>query len=297
MTTTADTARKSIILFILFTAVFCLLSADYADARRMGGGRSFGSRKSFSKPAQKPAPSRETQDARQSTTQQTNKPRGFGGMLGGLLMGSLLGGLLFGGGLGGGNFLDLLLIGGGLFLLLRMLRSRRPATSGAGAYNTGAGPPLGRSAAGPSEAGGWGNLQAPPPPPDAAPQGVSVPADFDADEFLEGAKMAYTRLQESWDRRDLDDLATFVEPEVYQELANQAAEDPDPGKTEILMLEARLLEVKEQDGQTMATVYYDALLREDAEAGAPEQVREVWHFQRSSAGEKWKLAGIQQLED
>jgi predicted lipid-binding transport protein (Tim44 family) len=50
-------------------------------------------------------------------------------MLGGLLMGSLIGSMLFGGGQasGGPGLLDLLLIGGGLFLVLRFVRARHMA--------------------------------------------------------------------------------------------------------------------------------------------------------------------------
>ncbi|MCK7503809.1 MAG: hypothetical protein MZV70_06640 [Desulfobacterales bacterium] len=53
----------------------------------------------------------------------------WGGMLGGMLMGGLIGSLLFGGGhaWGGPGLIDIALIGGGLFLLFRFLRSRREA--------------------------------------------------------------------------------------------------------------------------------------------------------------------------
>ena len=49
-------------------------------------------------------------------------------MLGGLLAGSLLGSLLFGGGFNGGGFLDIILIGGLLFLAFKFFSRRRAAT-------------------------------------------------------------------------------------------------------------------------------------------------------------------------
>ena len=56
------------------------------------------------------------------------------------------------------------------------------------------------------------------------PRASAVPADFNQEEFLRGAKMAYTRLQESWDRRDLDDIAQFATPAVLTELRAKYAE-------------------------------------------------------------------------
>jgi predicted lipid-binding transport protein (Tim44 family) len=52
----------------------------------------------------------------------------LGGLLGGMLMGGLIGSLLFGGGFHGPTLIDLLLIGGGLFLLFRFLRSLQPSS-------------------------------------------------------------------------------------------------------------------------------------------------------------------------
>ena len=95
----------------LFTAI-ALSIPDSADAARMGGGRSFGSRPSMSRPAQQPA-------QRSATAGQTQAPGrngmmgGMGGLFGGLLAGTLLGSMLSGSGLGGGGggFLDLILLG------------------------------------------------------------------------------------------------------------------------------------------------------------------------------------------
>jgi predicted lipid-binding transport protein (Tim44 family) len=260
---------------------------DFADARRLGGGGSFGSRPSYSKSYQKPsAPaSSPTQQAAPGASPMGGRGM-FGGMLGGMLMGGLLGSLFFGGGFSGISFIDILLIGGGLFLLMRFLRSRQPATQTAG---------------GPSQAhdlnrDAWSNLRA------AQHQTASVtpdyPAGFDAKDFLQGAKAAYTRLQAAWDARDLDDLKQFTSADVFAEIENQAASDPNPGRTEILLLEASLLEVKTLGNQTIATVLFDTMLREDSASAPAEQVREAWHFSRyeTGGGSHWVVEGIQQLE-
>ena len=68
--------------------------------------------------------------------------------------------------------------------------------------------------------------------------------------------------------------------------------------TDILKLDAELLEVREIGSELEAMVLFDAIIREDVNAQA-EQVREVWHFVKPkiSIQSKWLLDGIQQLED
>ena len=130
----------------------------------------------------------------------------------------------------------------------------------------------------------------------AAPR---IPPGFDQDEFMKGARAAYTRLQDSWNKRDMEDIRQFTSPEVFEEIRRQALEDPGPGKTEIVLVKAQLLEVDDVGPETVASVYFDVLMRERPEEERPKQVREVWHFSRKNNVAKsfWRLEGIQQLED
>ncbi|GAB1410478.1 hypothetical protein MASR1M90_16320 [Desulfovibrionales bacterium] len=211
----------------------------------------------------------------------------FGGLLGGMLMGGLLGSLFFGGPFSGLSFIDLLLVGGGLFLLFRFLRSRRPAMQTAGGYGQQA----------PSMSG-WDTLRSH-PGATGAPSGpiLATPPGFDTEEFLHGAKTAYTALQSAWDRRDLDTIREFTSAEVFAEISAQIAADPTPGRTEILLLEAQLLDVRSLGNQTVATVLFTAMLREDGAASHAEQAREAWHFSRYETQGKltWVVEGIQQV--
>lgn len=276
-------------LFSLILGLTLILATmpDLADAKRLGGGGSFGSRPSYSKSFQKPSAPSSAPTQQMAPGASPMGGRGmFGGMLGGMLMGGLLGSMLFGGSFSGISFIDILLIGGGLFLLLRFLRSRQPAT---------------QTAAGPGRVHdmnqhSWDTLRS--TENRTATTAPTVPAGFDTNEFLDGAKTAYTRLQAAWDKRDLADLRQFTSPEVFSEIEHQAAADPGPGRTEILLLEARLLEVKTLGNQTVATVLFDAMLREDDPSAPAGQVREAWHFSRYESGGSvhWVVEGIQQLE-
>lgn len=298
--------RKRVFTAFAFGAMvlgLVFLLDGLAEAKgRLGGGGSFGSRPSYQRSAPAPAPS---SPSMASPTPGTAAPLGgaapgrFGGMLGGILMGGLIGSLLFGGmqGYAGPGLLDILLLGGGLFLLMRFLRSRRvPAGSAAGwggAAAGGAVPGLERGDASawgsPGAAAGWGGGAGAPP----------VPAGFDTEEFLKGAKAIFTRLQESWDRRDLADIREFTSPEVFAEIRRQAEEDPEPGRTEILLLNARLLEVREEDGQEIASVLYEPVLREGGAEQPARPVREIWHFRRDKGAGRsfWILEGIQQVAE
>jgi len=125
----------------LLTLAMLLMAVDLAEAKRVGGGKSFGSRDTYSKPYDKPtAPDRNSSTVNQQAA--PNQPGGpaaaaapgtpgtpgarpgmfggMGGMFGGLLMGGLIGSMLFGGGMGGGmGILEIPILGRGEYLLLR----------------------------------------------------------------------------------------------------------------------------------------------------------------------------------
>lgn len=315
----------------LALAVFCV----DAEAKRVGGGGSFGGRTTYSKPYSRPVSptSGATQNPTQVTQPRTATPApgaapaaapGMGSRLGwglgGLLAGGLIGSMLFGGGMGGGfgggfGILEIVLIGLIIFMVVKLIRRRKQAaeqnaTPGAQAGQWQRPPTDIRSqaenswdnlrstpSASPTAAGGFGDGSAAAataePPQPIVPEGFSIP------EFLEGAKTVYTRLQNSWDSRNLSDIALFTTPEVLAEITRQAQADPGPSKTELLMINARLLEFKEDPKDTVATVFFDVLMREDVGEDRPKQVREVWHFQRETANPEsnWRLEGIQQLDE
>lgn len=334
-------------LFALTLLVLASLALTDAEAGRLGGGKSFGSKPSYSQSFSKPVPPAQAPTAVPGSPAAVGRPAGagqtpgaaapgsrwggiLGGAVGGLLLGGMLGSLFSGHGFGGmggmPGLFDLLLIGGGIWLLMRFLRNRKASQEGQPAHAgaqvpswSQAGPPPGEpgpaysgygsgpeakdparysgQASGSGQTGGWNGLADTPAP--ETPAGPPVPPGFDVEDFVKGAKMVYSRLQESWDRRDLADIRRFTADEVYEEISRQAQADPKPGRTEVLLVNARLLEAVRLGNETVATVYYDVLLRENPAAAQPSQVREVWHFRRNESQPKpeWVLEGIQQLEN
>ncbi|MEN8132710.1 MAG: Tim44-like domain-containing protein, partial [Pseudomonadota bacterium] len=137
---------------------------------------------------------------------------------------------------------------------------------------------------------------------DQASASVKPPAGFDERAFMDGAQYAYRQLQASWDKGELSDIRNLTTDAVYNELESQIKDRQGSNRTDVVKLRTQLLEVKEDNGQWVASVLYDALLREvDEHSGSkpsPQWVREVWHFTRPAKTDKptWYLDGIQQLE-
>jgi predicted lipid-binding transport protein (Tim44 family) len=295
--------NRRLVLSLIMLFVFALFYTwiEQAEARRMGGGRSFGSSPSYQRSAPSPtspqkSPSQPAQQGQTAPATPSAAPRPFGGMLGGLLMGGLIGSLLFGGmhSWGGPGLLDILIIGGLLFFLFRFLKARRMATQEAGqaSFSTG----LGSQETWGSPRPGYGSVQGVPIP--TAAEEVKIPQGFDQEDFMKGAKAVYTRLQNSWDKRDLEDIHHFTSKEVWEEINRQAQEDPKPSKTEILRVNARLLEVSSSNSHTVASVLFDVMMRESKEEDMAKEVREIWHFSKDDSDPQsfWVLEGIQQVE-
>ena len=291
------------VCLVLAAALFCLHAAAVdADAARFGGGKSFGGKSSYSRTA--PAPNTGQQGAYSNSRNAAQNPAasaarpglmgsGFRGMMGGLLAGSLLGALLFGGPLSGFGMMDIVwiaLLGFLALKLIRMFMARRTAEDTVGGT-----PGYARSAREFSQRPDpWQGASGP-----AAPSGgpdIRL-AGFDQDDFLRGAKTLYTRLQDSWDKRDIADIATFATPAILNEVKAQAEADPNPSTVEIMLVNASLVSAERDGNDDVATVFFDVLLRESPDAQVPSQVRELWHFTRPAGStQSWRLDGIQQVE-
>ncbi|MBQ7617356.1 MAG: Tim44 domain-containing protein [Desulfovibrio sp.] len=304
---------KKCLIFTFLLLACSSLSLSFADdawAARMGGGRSFGSQPTMRTPTMAPRP--QTQAPRQQGMPQSAAPArpssgmgAMGGLFGGLLAGTLLGSLLGGGGgamgAGGGGlgFIDVLLFGLVIYFGFKMFKRMRQGQEAARPqteYSQNYGPNQYEQTNYQDQGNAWDRLR------DAVQPGGGVsgfgapeiPADFNVEEFLQGAKQAYVRMQSSWDQRDLEDIAQFATPAVMEVLRQQMAEDPKPSTTELLNISVQLMGVSTEGRTQRAQVYFDVLMREDPSQVRPEPAREVWHFLRTLPDGTWKLDGIQQ---
>ena len=274
---------------MLFTLILtCLgLFAMEAEAKRFGGGSSFGKQRTMNQqqmqrqPAAAPAPTTPAQQA----APQSNRSKWLG-PLAGLAIGAGLAAMFASMGLSEGMGMLLMIVLGGIALMfvISMFRKKsQPAMqyAGAGAPYSQPTPAYQAPAAGGSAA------------PAAAP---NIPADFPVDAFLRSAKTSFIRLQAANDTKDLNDIREYTTPEMYAEVSMQIRERDDaPQKTDVQSINAELLEVANEGDYAIASVRMSGQLSENG--GAPESFDEVWHVQKNLRDDKavWLLAGIQQV--
>ena len=271
-------------------ALFSLvLMIEDSEARRMSGSRNLGMQRSA--PAQQQAaPKAPAQQQQQQAVPATpaQQPAGASkwlGPLAGLALGAGLAALFLNNGWAGllsGMLLIGLMVAALVFLarvLLRGKAAREPLQY------------AGASASGPSLSalpGGAG-------PHSVAATAGRWPADFDAGEFVRHARLNFVRLQEAHDRKDLTTMRDFLAPDVYREVeADIRAAGEAPQATEVLTLEAEVLDVVEEAGSYIVSVRFSGLIREAA-GGEAQAFSETWHLEKPVKGRAgWLVAGIQQ---
>ena len=272
-------------LTLLTIAMTCLtLFAATAEAKRLGGGGSFGKQRSMSPQQAQQAPAATPSPMQNATpAKQGNK---WMGPLAGIAAGLGLAALFshFGLGEGMGMLLMIVLAVVAVMFLVSMLRKKQQP---AAMQYAGAGAPYGGAPVQQPLSGG--SATAP------VQSARNIPADFPVDSFLRSAKTSFIRLQAANDRKDLNDIREYTTPEMFAEISMQMQERDDAAqKTDVLSINTDLLEVANESDYAIASVRFTGQLREND--GAPESIDEIWHVQKDLRDDKsvWLLAGIQQ---
>ena len=276
-------------LTILIALVTLSVFAFDADARRFGGGRTIGKQREAISP-QQTAPKAPAQQQVASGTTPVQQPTGASKWLGpltGLALGAGLAALFLNNGIGG-LLAGLLMIGLIIAAAVYVARLVRGRTASAPIQYAGAG-------------AGSGNEPARIEPAfrGAAPHSVAAmsrwPAGFDAVEFVRHAKLNFVRLQATHDRKDVATIRDFVTPELYREIeADVRAAGDSAQQTEVVTLNADVLDVATEGGLYIVSVRFSGLIRETA-GEEPQPFSETWHLEKPVAGRGgWLVAGIQQ---
>ncbi len=300
-----------LISVILFTVSMAAFYADsVVDARARGGGRSFGSSRSFSgsRPAIRPYTANPSR--RVGAPGGSSFLRGLGGGLLGGFLGSLLFGSLVhaGGGIGGSGIglFQLLIIGGIGYFFYKKFFSR-PGNS---ARSPGIGPGDGY--------GGQSGYSTPPPPPggtvgtiDAPPPGgFSSHSAFNQEEIKELAQDIFFKVQAAWMRRDLDAVRDLLGPELLaqyqQEFQDMKARGIVNRLENIAVRNVEIVDHGRESGFEYVKIRFNANLLDysveeasgrviDGSNREPVKFQEVWTLARPEGTAEWKLYGVEEI--
>lgn len=309
--------------WLVIMAVFSLLFAtmQVAEAKRFGGGKSFGynkqvAPKSFNQKSNtKDSKQSSTGTAAAGATGATAAKSGAAkwlGPLAGLAVGGLLAAMIFGDAFEGIQVMDILLFAVIAFILFKLfMRKKQQAQPAYETYQEEPSQP--RQAAPQPEplqaqqrethtaynpnAGGSiiGSGLSGEAPSDNAQSVTEVPEWFNEDGFKQAATQYFTALQKAWDDVDLASLKDYCAPSLYQALvAELEGIVPGENQTNVDAVSAEIVDKVIEDNYFIVSVRYSGFIEENANEGA-HAFSEIWHIRRLQEGEgNWQIAGIQQ---
>src|SRR5690554_2706503 len=287
-----------------------------AEARRAGGGKSFGTQSrnvtTQRAPATPPAATNTTRNATApaagaatgaaASAQRSGMSR-FLGPIAGIAAGLGIAALLSHLGLGGALlefFSSAILIGLVVFAIMFLVRKlrgggRQPAMAQAGTTHYRNAEPAAPVHRRESPAPAAAAAAAPQPAVPAAPVDTSwfIPENFDTPTFLTNAKQQFIKIKALWDRGDVDALREYMTDDLVAEIKPELLGREGENHTEVVLLNAELLGIEQVSGGHLASVRYSGMLRESRE-GEAFRFEEVWNLYKGE-GMGWLLAGIQQI--
>lgn len=248
---------KKIVLLMLITFLSLSFISD-VQAKRFGGGRSFGTTRSAA-------------NFSRSATSHINQPfsraKSWLAPLAGLALGGLLASLFMGHGLASGLFTWLVLLSILFFIFAWMRKRFQPALSANNQYTSYQ-----------TSSNRSPFIQA------------TSSAQRDHDEFLRNAKATFLRLQTAYDTKNLNDIRQFTTPEVFGEIQLQLQERGEASNiTEVISLQAELADPSD----SLLSVRFTGSIKEELQQG-PQSFTEIWHFEQDTGTGQWRVAGIQQ---
>jgi predicted lipid-binding transport protein (Tim44 family) len=305
--------RMTAILAMLVMVLVPVLWTAEAWARA-GGGSSGGSRGSrgLSSSPSSPAPVSPARPAPPATSPQPAPSRwgGLGGMLGGLLVGGLIGGLLFGHGFGGGiGLMEIVIIGGLIWLAFSFIRRRQQpaAPSGYAASDEARSAAWQQSSS--AQYGGGSVVESIPDIERGIANIRQMDPDFDPKRAADAASDIFFKVQAAWMARDMSAASAVLTPEMQNILQRDCdklrAERRINRLENIAIRSTDVTEAWQESGYDYVTVRFLANLLDYTtdESGAqvlegsrtePVKFEEYWTIVRPVGPNPFRLSAIQQ---
>lgn len=318
--------RKPTVSLIAMLVAATMVTAPLAEAARLGGGKSSGMSRSYSRPAptqnySRPATPAPQPQYQQPAPQPQRSGPGWGGVAAGAAAGAAAGYLLgqsgnhgavqgapgvAAGGAAGYAAAPapqssfpwgmVLLLGGLTVAGYMFFRRKTQAQAAKPAYSGNIGGAFGNNAPAADGSGGRvfrigeGAM-----PASAAPLvGDRLPDGTETVSFLRQAKASFMHLQTMNSADSVDELRKYLTPEMFESIKADVAANKDTA--EFPNLQAEVVEVATEGDKYVASVRFHGMVSESV--NAPElPFEELWHFIKPTApgSLKWLVAGIQQV--
>lgn len=276
--------------FMTVFLALCLgltLSLD-ANAKRLGGGKSFGSA-----PSHQATQTRQTAPTATAAAPMAGKAAAASGAsrwlgpLAGLAAGGLLASMFMGDGFQGMQMLDMLIIALIAFLAFRFIAARRqqqaqPAMAGGVPYQRDMPQNAPASIFGSSSAA---SVKAP----------IKAPAWFNETSFVNAGREHFLSLQQHWDANEMDKIAEFTTPQLQAFLQKERADLGDAFQsTYIDNLDVQLDGLDDQADKTIATLTFSGI-EKTSRFDQGEAFSESWRMERAQGdNQPWLIAGMRQ---
>lgn len=284
--------KKLITLFAVILSI--TLVAPHVEAKRFGGGKSFG--KSF-KTA--PAPKKQIQNTNTIQKQPTkatnaNGKKGFmGGLFGGLLAGGMLAALFGSGAFDGIQFMDILLIGILIFVLFKLVKFLKGNKQTSKGYQQAY---AGNSSAqhnnqfkrqsNQAQYGQAYNISSDVP--------YNLPQGFDASAFLDKAKEHYRVIQDAWNKNNMGKIKEYVAPALFDHLVQERNLTAGAQNTQVIFVNAQIVRADYNRQTAQLSIQFSGKIKDDI--NEPEDnITDIWHLERdlTKPNAPWLIIGIQ----
>ncbi|QPB83807.1 Tim44 domain-containing protein [Pseudoalteromonas rubra] len=293
---------------VLMTLIAVLVSTSFsAEARKK-----FGSKKSAGKTHATSTTAQKKQVDTKTLAPNTAKPKSnkkgiMAGVLGGLLAGGLIAAMM-GDDFEGFQFMEMILFAILAFVLFKVIKSfmtkrQQPHMAGMPQGGNFGGGNFGQNNGGQPQnhqpqfrqqpqsapvSGGFGQQQEQVP--------FNLPADFDVNGFLQGARDHYHTVQNAWNQSDFATLAEYLSPELVEEFKQDRAQHGEVA-TEVMFVDAQLVRAETTPVAWEVSVMFKGKYR-DLGDKQEEPIHEVWHLERKTQGDSpWVIVGVEDLID
>ncbi|MDW6003558.1 Tim44 domain-containing protein [Vibrio mangrovi] len=266
-----------------------------ADAKKFGGGRSFGSTFKTAPAPKQQYSNTNTLNGKAAQTQNTGRRGLLGGLMGGLLAGGLLA-AFFGGAFEGIQFMDILIIGLVAYFIIRMLRGVLAAKQGSMNQQQ---PAFGSTTHRQSHVH---NFEQPENPVGGSGFGTGAasdvphryPPEFDRTAFIDGAREHYRILQGAWNHNELETIREYVSASLFEDLKAEREKLTGEQHTDVMYVDAEFVRADYDANRAQLSLQFSGRYRDPVE-GIEEEITDIWHLERDLTvpGAPWLIVGIQ----